>query len=140
MLESLFNKVEGHWYFPVKFAKLLRTPFLQNSSCGCLWVFTRVFNEVWKKKPVRLSAINTRFGWKKFAARKIQKQTSKVFSKRSPESLIKTGFSTVFACECCEIFKNIYFEKHLWTAASENEHNSVTNLPKGGNSWIPSSF
>ena len=24
----------------------------------------------------------------------------------------------MFFCECCEIFKNTYFEEHLWTAAS----------------------
>ena len=25
----------------------------------------------------------------------------------------------VFSCECCKIFKNTYFEEHLWMAASE---------------------
>ena len=46
-LESLFNKAAGlkacnsikkrlqHSYFPVKFAKCLRTPFLQKSPSGC---------------------------------------------------------------------------------------------------------
>ena len=46
----------------------------------------------------------------------------------------------IFSCEYCEIFINTYFEKHLWTAASENQ-DLVTNLPKGGiSSWILSSF
>ena len=27
----------------------------------------------------------------------------------------------VFFCEFCEIFRNTYFEKYLWTAASENQ-------------------
>ena len=27
----------------------------------------------------------------------------------------------VFSCECCEKFKNTYFEKQKWTAASENQ-------------------
>ena len=27
----------------------------------------------------------------------------------------------VFSCEYCEIFKKTYFEKHLWTAGSENQ-------------------
>ena len=32
MLESLFNEKRlQHWYFPVKFAKVLRTPILKNS-------------------------------------------------------------------------------------------------------------
>ena len=26
-----------------------------------------------------------------------------------------------FSCEYCEIFKKTYFEKHLWTAAFENQ-------------------
>ena len=26
-----------------------------------------------------------------------------------------------FSCEYCEIFKNNYFEKRLWTAASQNQ-------------------
>ena len=28
----------------------------------------------------------------------------------------------MFFCEYCQIFKNTYFEKNLWTAASENQH------------------
>ena len=32
------------------------------------------------------------------------------------------GPAQVFFCECCEIFKNTYFEKHLRTAASQNQH------------------
>ena len=46
----------------------------------------------------------------------------------------------IFSCEYCEIFINTYFEKHLWTAASENQ-DLVKNLPKEGiSSWISSSF
>ena len=37
----------------------------------------------------------------------------------------------IFSCEYCEIFINTYFEKHLWTAASENQ-DLVTILPKLG--------
>ena len=45
--ESLFNKVVGlrpaivlknrllHWCFPINFAKIFRTPFLQNTSGSC---------------------------------------------------------------------------------------------------------
>ena len=28
----------------------------------------------------------------------------------------------MFSCETCEIFKNIYFEEHLWTTASKNQY------------------
>ena len=30
-----------------------------------------------------------------------------------------------FSCEYCEIFKKTYLEKHLWTAASENNHSNI---------------
>ena len=28
----------------------------------------------------------------------------------------------MFSCETCEIFKNIYFEEHLWTTASKDQY------------------
>ena len=31
-------------------------------------------------------------------------------------------WTQVFSCECCEMLKNTYFEEHLRTAASENNH------------------
>ena len=34
----------------------------------------------------------------------------------------KETLTEVFSCECCEIYKNTYFEKHLQTAASEEEN------------------
>ena len=40
--------------------------------------------------------------------------------KRKLESLFDKFVPTkVFSCEYCEIFKDIYFEEHLQTAASE---------------------
>ena len=67
---------------------------------------------------MRLSAINTRLSWKtKFAAAKIQKQPS---SRSVKEGL--QGPAQVLSCECCETVKNFYFEKHQWTALSENQH------------------
>ena len=35
-----------------------------------------------------------------------------------PTTLLKWTPTQTFSCEYCEIFKNTYFEKHLWTAAS----------------------
>ena len=70
MLESLFNKVAGlkscnsvkkrpqHRCFPVKFAKFLRTSFLQNSSnssSDCFWGLTLVFKEVRNKTGATVS-------------------------------------------------------------------------------------
>ena len=59
---SINNRLQ-HSRFPVKFANVLRTPFLQSSFSGYLWGLTRVFKGVQNKeqKPVRLSAINTIF-------------------------------------------------------------------------------
>ena len=34
---NFIKKSLQHRYFPVKFVKFLRTPFLQNTSRGCLW-------------------------------------------------------------------------------------------------------
>ena len=44
------------------------------------------------------------------------------------------GPAQVFPCEYCETFKNTSFEKHLWTAASKNEHLCNKFTAKGGNS------
>ena len=32
----------------------------------------------------------------------------------------------MFSCKYCQIFKSIYFEEHLWTAASESFSFSVS--------------
>ena len=41
------------------------------------------------------------------------------FNKR-PATLSKRDSNTGVFCEYCQIFKNNYFEEHLWTAASES--------------------
>ena len=81
VLEPLLNKAEGlevcnsiknrlqHSCFPVKLINFLIIPFLQQSFSGCLWRFNSCFQRSSEQKPLRLSAINTRFSWKKvFAA------------------------------------------------------------------------
>ena len=40
LLESLFNSFL-HRCIPVKFARFLRTTFLQSTSVGCFWMITR---------------------------------------------------------------------------------------------------
>ena len=42
---TLLEKRLWHSCFPVNFAKLLRTPFLQNTSGGCFWRKLTVFQE-----------------------------------------------------------------------------------------------
>ena len=44
--------------------------------------------------------------------------------KTSSRRLAKTmcASTDVFSCGCCDIFKNTYFEKHQWAAASKNQH------------------
>ena len=142
MLESLFNKAAAlkacnpikkrfqHRCFPMKFEKFLRTPFFTKEFQWLLLRFNSCFQRCSDQKPVRLSAINTRFNWKKvFAAAKIQKQPPHVFCKR------RASRSSVFSCEYYEIFKNPYLEKYLWTAIFKNQHHS-DKFTKGGNSWI----
>ena len=51
----------------------------------------------------------------------------------------------VFSCEICEIYKNTYYEEHLWTVASiilvlDYNHfvswdETVASIVKNGNWW-----
>ena len=129
VLDSLFNKAAGlkacnpikerlqHRCFPMKFEKFLRTPFFTKEFQWLHLRFNPCFQRSSEQKPVRLSAINISFSWKKvFAAAKIQKQPPQVFCKR------RASRASVFSCEYCEIFKNTYLEKYLWTAVSKNQH------------------
>ena len=73
MLEALFNKAAclkaynsikkrlQHSCFPVRFAKFLRTPFFVEEFQCQLLRFNSCFYRSSEEKPVRLSAINTRF-------------------------------------------------------------------------------
>ena len=56
------------------------------------------FHNIYRKTPVMESLLNKVAGL-------YQKQTA----------------AMVFSCKYCEIFKNSYFEKHLWTATSEKQ-------------------
>ena len=67
----VFNKVAGLWhlYFPMNFAKFLRTHFLQNTSGDCffthsVWLLVHLWNKVtiathkeWSF-PLRISSVN----------------------------------------------------------------------------------
>ena len=37
-----------------------------------------------------------------------------------PATLLKKAPTQVFSCEICKLFKNNYFEEHLWTSASKH--------------------
>ena len=94
-----------------------------------------MFPQKFGAKTDGLSAINTRFSWKKYLLPRKSRSSQRRCS-------LKEGMqrpAQVFSCEYCEIFKKTYSEKHLQTAAYENRA-SVTNLPKGSISWILSSF
>ena len=88
VLESIFNKAAGlkvcnsikkrlqHRCFPMKFAKFLGKPFFTKEYQWLLLRFKFCFQKSSEEKPLWLSAINTRFSWKKvFAAAKLQKQS-----------------------------------------------------------------
>ena len=59
-----------HSCFPVKLAKFLRTFFFTEEFQWLLLTFSLCFQRSSKRKPVRLSVINTRFSWKKYLPRK----------------------------------------------------------------------
>ena len=129
MLKSIFNRVAGlkfcnsikkrlqHSCLPVKVAKFLKTPFFAEEFRWLLLTFNSCFHRSSGQKQVWLSAINTRFSWKKYLLPR------KPISSQCRCS-VKEGMqrpAQFFSCEYCEIFKKTYFEKHLWTAASENQ-------------------
>ena len=68
--------------------------------------------------------------FKKFAHRKTEKHLFwslfclQLYQKQTP--------TQVFFCEYCEIFENIDFEVHLWTAASGQSVMNVKTLHKNG--------
>ena len=43
---------------------------------------------------------------------------NKVTGVRPTTLLKKETLAQLFSCEFCQMFKNIFFTKHLWTAAS----------------------
>ena len=64
-----------HRCFPVKFAKFLRIYFFTEEFQWLLLRFNSCFQRSSEQKPVRLSAINTKFSWKTgFAVANVQKQ------------------------------------------------------------------
>ena len=145
MLESIFNKAAGlkvcnsikkrlqHSCLPVKLAKFLKTPFLTEEFRWLLLTFNSCFHRSSVQKQVWLSTINTRFSWKKYLLPRKSRSSQRRCS-------VKEGMQRLaqfFSYEYCEIFKNTYFEIHLWTAATENQ--DFLDKFTEGRSWILSS-
>ena len=90
--------------FPVKFAKFLRTPFLQNTSGGCFYllVFQNLNNVTRRTFPdsieTKRRAAQNRSSHRRCSLKRVLKNFEK---------------STLFSGEFCEIFKNTYFQEHL---------------------------
>ena len=133
MLESIFNKAAGlKVYNSVKLAKFLKTPLFTEEFRYLLLTFNSCFRRSSEQKQVWLSAVNTRFSWKKYLLPRKSRSSQRICS-------VKKGMqrpARVFSCEYSEIFKSTYFEKHLLLKI----RTSVTNLPKRGISWILLSF
>ena len=70
---------------------------------------------------VKFAKFLTPFFTEEFGAVDCQRKPGSSHRRCSIKGDLK-GPAQVFACEYCEIFKNTYFEKHLRTAASENQH------------------
>ena len=128
-MESIFNKAAGlkvcnsikkrlqHSCLPVKLAKFLKTPFFTEEFRWLLLTFNSCLHRSSGQKQVWLSAINTRFSWKKYLLPRKSRSSHRRCS-------INKGLerpAQVFSSEYCEGFKDIYFEKRLWMAASENQ-------------------
>ena len=113
LLKRDFNTIVFLW----NLQNFLEYLFLKSSS-GCFWGLNSCFQRSSEKKPVQLSAINTRIKKKYLMPRKSRSSHRRCSVKEG----LQRPAAQVFSCECCEFFKNTYFEKHLWTAASENQH------------------
>ena len=135
MLESIFNKAASlkvcnsikkrlqHSCLPVKISK---NTFFTEEFRWLLLTFNSCFHRSSGQKQVWLSAVNTRFSRKRYLLPRKSRSSQRRCS-------VKEGMqrqAQVFSCEYCEIFKNSYFQKHLWTAASEN-HNFSDKFTKG---------
>ena len=129
MLESIFSKAAAlkvcnsikkklqHNYLAVKLAKFLKTPFFTEEFRWLLLTFNSCFHRSLGQKQMWLSAINTRFTWKKYLLPRKSRSSQRRCS-------LKGGMqrpAQVFFCEYCEIFKKTYFENYLWMAASNNQ-------------------
>ena len=98
-------------------AKFLKAPCFTEEFQWMLLTFNSYFQKSSEQKPLWLSAINTRFCWKKYLLPRKSRS-------RQRRCSVKEGMqrsTQVFSCEYCEIFKITYFEKHLWTATFENQ-------------------
>ena len=82
--------------------KLWQITLQKNSSEVVLWKrFSEKFCNILRKKPVVVSDFNN-----------ISGTGLQLYQKKTP--------AQVFFCECCEVFKNTYFEEHLQAAASDS--------------------
>ena len=97
--------------------KISKSSFFTEDFQWLLLTFNSCFQRGLEKKPVRQSAINTISSWKKYLLPRKSRSSHRRYSVK--EDLQRSA--QVFFCEYCKIFKNTYFEKHLWTAASENQ-------------------
>ena len=128
----LFDKVAGwkrvtllrrrlrYRCFLVNFAKILRPLFFQNIYRRLLlFIWNSIFALFWKRRYQKKQPPKV-FSEKRYSLKfhkfhwKIPVLES-VFNKVAGKEETSTQ---VFSCEICEIFKNTYFEEHLWKTAS----------------------
>ena len=143
VLESLFSKVLIKSILIRDFSKGAFLWNLQNfwEHFFTISRFNSCFQKSSKQNLVRLSAINTKISWKKYllpqksrnshqrcSVKKVVLKNFAILVEKhfywslfSKVAGLKEIQTQVCSCECSEIFKNTYFEKHLWTGASENQ-------------------
>ena len=105
--ETLFKKLLWHRCFPVSLSKVLWKPlFIEHLRASESKMFCEIStgSVLWKKLLLKLS---------QYSQEKLLLQS---LASR-PATLLKKTPTQVFSCEYCKIFKNIYFEEHLPTAA-----------------------
>ena len=120
--------------FSCESCKIFKNTFFTEQLQWLLLKFKSYFQRKLEQKPVRLPAINIKFSWKKvFAATKIQEQPPYVFCKGRPATLFERGSSITK-------FLRTSILKNTCDRLLQRISTSVTNLPRGGNSWFFLSF
>ena len=106
--------------FPMNFAKFLRTPFHTNSSSGCFCRVFLKFSQISQGSLFNIVAVLRLWPWDfpvKFA-KFLRTAILKNICQRLLLNISKRRLQ-VFSYEFCELFKNIYFKKHIQTDGSK---------------------